>query len=141
MREQNYQFTWNHPDQKFAGTVGFKAASPQDWIASDLKVTNTGKWHYLAATYDGLKLRSYTNGTPLSFDIYAGGPLSETTSAKIGRHANGTDPKNFFDGDVDEVRIAQGSHSNAWIAAQYRSMMDKGFVTFGPEEANPTQQP
>jgi hypothetical protein len=134
MREKNYQFLWDHSDPVFFGTASFKAPSPKDWIASDLAPLSAGTWYYLVATYDGSKLRSYKNGTKQSIEVTAGAPLAETDSAKIGRHAHGTETRHFFDGDIDEVRIAQGAHSERWVAAQYKSMMDSGFVKFGPEE-------
>jgi hypothetical protein len=133
MREQNYQFTWDHSDSKFTGTANFKAPSPQDWVASALNATSPNTWYYLAATYDGLGLSSYTNGARQGLGVLAGGPLPESNSAKIGRHAYGTEAKHFFDGDIDEVRIAQGAQPIWWFAAQYKSMTDAGFVTYGAE--------
>ena len=134
LREQNYQFTWDHDTPGFAGAVVFKASPPtNDWVASPFTSLNANTWYYLAATYDGTKLRSYNNGLKKG-EVDAKPPLAESLTAKIGRHEPDVDAKSYFNGDVDEVRISQTSHTDEWIAAQYKSMMDSGFVTFGPEE-------
>ena len=134
LREQNYQFTWDHDTPGFAGAVVFKASPPtNDWVASPFTSLNANTWYYLAATYDGTKLRSYNNGLKKG-EVDAKPPLAESLTAKIGRHEPDVGAKGYFNGDVDEVRISQTSHTDEWIAAQYKSMMDSGFVTFGPEE-------
>lgn len=132
MREQNYQIMWDH-ESPYAGSVSFKPVL-QDWTSTDLKPLNGGTWYYLAATFDGATLRTFKDGV---FQHSDGAAYPEPTllSAKIGRHAYSDQIKNHFNGDIDEVRIADTSRSDKWFVAQNRSLRDT-LVEFGPEEGS-----
>jgi uncharacterized repeat protein (TIGR01451 family) len=61
-------------------------------------------------------------------------PDTNSSNSAIGSNDNGTNP--YFDGGIDEVRVAAVARSADWIAAQYLSMTDD-FIAYGiPEEAN-----
>jgi hypothetical protein len=91
-------------------------------------------WYYLAATYDGT-LRTYKDGVHQNSDLVTNEPMPTPYSAKIGRHAAASSDQNFFDGDIDEVRIADKSRPSEWFVAQNRSMRDT-LVKFGAEETS-----
>lgn len=130
MRENNYQIMWDHTDP-YSGTISYKPLF-QVWTSADLKPLAAKTWYYLAASLDDTTLRTYKDGVHLN-DLLANAPEYSPYAAKIGRHAALSDTKNFFTGDIDEVRIANKSRPNEWFVAQDRSMRDK-LVKFGKEE-------
>ena len=119
--------------QPYSGSASFKPLG-QDWNASNLKPLNANTWYYLAATYDGTTLRTYKDGVHQSSDVPANDPEATAYAAKIGRHAVESTPVHFFDGDIDEVRIANTSRSDKWMLAQNKSMRGT-LVSFGQEES------
>lgn len=130
MREKNYQIMWDHFDP-YGGTFNFEPVV-QSWTVADFKGLSSGTWYYLAATFDGTKLRSYKDGVQMEETTLAKSDAKdEPVSAKLGKHAYYSATQNFFDGMVDEVRISSQHHSDNWIKAQDKSMRDAGFVTFG----------
>ncbi|MEO5727276.1 MAG: DUF2341 domain-containing protein [Byssovorax sp.] len=133
MRENNYQIMWDH-ESPYAGSVSFNPLGPQDWTSTNLKPLAANTWYYLAATFDGLTLRTFKDGVFQDSDI-AAYPGSTMDSAKIGRHAYLTQDRNHFNGDIDEVRIADTNRSDEWFVAQNRSLRDT-LVKFGPEESS-----
>lgn len=137
MREKNYQIMWDHMDP-FVATVSFNPNDPmpngQNWQVASFDKLDKAIWVYLAGTFDGSKLIAYRDGlnkneTSVSFD-----PQAESETAKIGRHAFGTQPENYFDGSIDEVRISDKARSDDWFIAQNKSMRNDGFISFGSEE-------
>jgi concanavalin A-like lectin/glucanase superfamily protein/uncharacterized protein DUF2341 len=137
MREKNYQIMWDHVDPFVgAASLNTKDSNPvgSNWKAATFGPLKSNTWYYLAATFEGDKLRAFRDGAPTDMKTFATtDPQTETETAKIGRHAFGGASANFFDGMVDEVRISTKPRSDKWIQAQNRSMRDQGFVGFGPE--------
>lgn len=64
----------------------------------------TNQWAHVAATYDGLSIRTYVNGMQTSETSFPNGPIRVPASAllTIGARAAGAD---YLAGRVDEVRI------------------------------------
>ena len=97
----------------------------------------TGNWYYLAGVidYSRDRLSIYVNGQFIGSKTagFIQGTSSETTvaSAAIGAQDDGSG--DFFDGDIDEVRIARTARSADWIAAQHLSITN-AFLLFEPEE-------
>ena len=138
MREKNYQIMWDHLDP-YVGAASLNTkdgdGNGQNWKTADFVTLVADTWYYLAATFEGDKLVAYTNGKKITTTTFnMTDPQMETSTAKIGRHANNGASMNFFDGSVDEVRISTITRSDDWIKAQNKSMRDAGFVGFGAEE-------
>jgi hypothetical protein len=134
MREQNYEFRW---DDIYAGEghATFRAEAPKDWFSSDLKPLNANTWYYLAATYDGMKLKTYRDGNTTGNDTDVNTkPRMEANTAKIGRNATGTATSAYFHGDIDEVRISNKARSAGWLGIQAKSMTDNNLVKFNGED-------
>ena len=86
---------------------------------------------HLGASYQGSVLRAWTDGRMSSRnDTVSGPPETNPHPARIARHAWRPDTERpFFEGDVDEVRIAATARSSHWMNAQQLSMTD-AFITF-----------
>ncbi len=132
MREQNYQIMWDH-ESPYGGSVSFKPLL-QNWTSTNLKPLDAKTWYYLAATFDSTTLRTFKDGALQDSDG-AAYPEPTLLSAKIGRHAYFEEGKNHFNGDIDEVRIADKSRSEKWFVAQNRSLRDT-LVKYGSEESS-----
>ena len=58
-------------------------------------------------------------------------PATDSSFASIG--SNETGANSFFDGQIDEARIATTVRSEDWVTAQHASMTDR-FITYGYEQ-------
>jgi uncharacterized repeat protein (TIGR01451 family) len=95
-------------------------------------------WHYVVAVvdYSHDAVAIYVDGAPqptagsVGFDN-AITPDTNSANCAIGSNDDGTAP--YFDGFIDEVRVAAAARTPDWIAAQYLSMTD-AFIAFGAEE-------
>jgi hypothetical protein len=77
-----------------------------------------GRWHHVAGTYDGTRVRAYVDGR----EVGAGTPTNDairygltSTGGFIGAY-RGSCELDFDDGDIDEVEIWDGALSAAEIA-------------------------
>ena len=107
----------------------YKNASTGDGVLSQ------DVWYYAAGLYDAsadtinLDLNTTTYGPTSS----VGSPTVNNYALNFGRTANGT--AEWFDGDIDEVRISNIVRSAAWRKATYYSLWDS-LITFGNQEIN-----
>lgn len=94
-------------------------------------------WYYLAGVIDyaGDELTVYVNGQLIGSMTASFGQTTTSdttvTNAAIGAQDDGSGA--FFNGDIDEVRIARTARSADWIAAQHLSITN-AFLIFEPEE-------
>lgn len=63
------------------------------------------EWHYAVVTYDGLALRLYIDGVPVSTKLASGALPDNSGSQPVRIGANSLAPNEFFTGNVDEIRI------------------------------------
>ena len=92
-----------------------------------------GKWQYVTLVIDrpGLQMRLFVNGTLASSTALNNTELADGNGIfRIGSDHDGS--AGSFIGMIDEVRVSNGARSDAWIAAQHRSMTDT-FLTFTPD--------
>ncbi|MEP7123176.1 MAG: DUF2341 domain-containing protein [Byssovorax sp.] len=145
MRQKNYQIMWDHINPFVAAaSLNTKDSDPmgENWKTADFQGLNGGTWYYLAATFEGNKLHAYKDGVPTDTKSFGmTDPQPEPETAKIGRHAFDTNPANFFDGEIDEVRVSTKVRADDWIKVQNKSMRDQGFVGFGTEETGSYKLP
>lgn len=105
---------------KFSFTYTFFFTST--YTVSGTRNVNDGKWHHVAATYNGSQMILYVDGT---LDAYASASASiDNTSSQVWIGANSQVPGQNFNGKIDEVRIWNTAQSNASI----RSNMNKTLV-------------
>ena len=98
------------------------------------------QWHHVTGTID---FASDTNNIKIYVDGKLEGtfshnftldniPGTNSTNAALGADEDGSGA--FFDGSLDEARIATQLRSAQWVSAQYASMTDN-FVTVGYEQS------
>ncbi len=87
-------------------------------VADEHSVTSatTGQWEHIVFTYDGSRAKYYVNNSAVIDKAVSGNLRSTTTIATIG--SQGGDG-NYWDGMIDEVRIASVARSAGWIATEY----------------------
>lgn len=98
----------------------------------------TLNWHYVVGVIDyaGNAVTIYVDGVsqPLSDSPGFDAPVTDDTNSAIAALGSEDDACcYFFDGRIDEVRVAATGRSADWITAQYASMTDN-FITYGSEE-------
>jgi len=96
------------------------------------------QWYYLVAVIDfaGDQVRFYKNDD-YAFTLPVNFSQSQTSDTTSTSNALGSEDEGgsaYFDGRLDEVRVAAVARSAAWIAAEYRSQADLGYVNYGAEE-------
>jgi hypothetical protein len=112
-RDQNFYMAWNHQYSEFRGSAGFRGSV--QWHSVNFGKLSGNKWYHLAATYDGEVLKAYTNGLLNDSDVYPSGPPdTEDGLLTFGRHSG---YPNYFDGDVDEIRIYSRALTDEEIAS------------------------
>jgi hypothetical protein len=99
---------------------------------------SAGNWYYLVGVidYQNDKLAIYLDGRFIG-DKTAGFSQARTSDTNATRSAIGAQDDgggDFFDGDIDEVRISRTVRPAEWIAAQHKSITDT-FLLFEAEEA------
>jgi len=82
------------------------------------------QWQYVAATYDGTKMRVYVNGVVVGEKSQTGSIRQNVASFGVG--ADLRIPRiSFFNGSIDEVRVWNRSLSASEILQQYYSSLNK----------------
>ena len=106
---EQFEFSWNHTSPSFQQAAAHKTES--GWVSAQIaSPLEANTWYNIVGTYDGINLKVYLNGvlegtTPVGSPNAASGPLV------IGAASGG----NFFDGQMDDVRIYNGALTAAEI--------------------------
>ena len=89
----------------------------------------SGNWHHLAIVYNELSAEIFADGTSMGTGTI-GSVIDGTAHLFLGR--NGNNPNNYFNGLIDEARIATTARSADWIKAVYDNQKaSSAFVTYG----------
>lgn len=78
-----------------------------------LATVTLNTWTHLAATWDGTVMRYYVNGVPSGSTTNTGSFVASTSQVWIGGETAG--PGEFFNGEIDEVRIWNTNRSRCEI--------------------------
>ncbi len=100
-----------------------------------------GAWHYVTGVVDLATdaVTVYIDGTARvligAINLPAPAfPSAPSAGSSIGANDDGTGP--YFDGRIDEARIATAARSAGWVLAEYRTMTN-AFVTLGVAQPAP----
>ena len=98
------------------------------------------QWHYIVATvdYPGDLMSLYVDGNLAATGnaTFDANTSSDTNSRSASIGAEDDASGEFFVGRIDEVRVSTTRHSDWWIKAQHKSMIDET-IDYGPEEVRP----
>lgn len=89
------------------------------------------EWRHVAFVYEGSKLSVYGDGVMLGSGTIA----SATDNAlpmSIGSNSDGSE--NCLPGAFDECRLMKGAASADWLAAEFATVSDDGFLAYGVAE-------
>ena len=125
------------------GDVKFIVRSDDSAVTTVLTTgtpVTAGTWHYITGVVDVVtdQVTVYVDGVarPITAGPYTlpgtAFPNSPSASASIGSSDEGAGP--YFDGRIDEARIATAARTAGWIQAEYRAMSNQAgteFVAFG----------
>ncbi len=104
-------------------------------VATDTTTTIVaGTWYHIAAVKVGTTAYIYTNGVQrgMGTGLVSGITISDTTTAAdIG--GNDASPGNFFDGDIDEVRLVAADLSAELIADYNNQKTGSTFYSLGAQ--------
>ncbi len=148
--EQNMQgltiSVWAKPEANHDGTVlgsssaagnllvGCLASRFPQWSFGVTSITEhtwltLSEWQYLAMVLDGGQAwAAYDDDGPLTVGTY--GQFTPDTAPLLGCLAvEGGSPTTFFDGRIDEVRIASAVRSVDWIRTEYKTVTE-GFAEY-----------
>jgi Tfp pilus assembly protein PilE len=115
---------------------------PQVWTnevsVSAYGTTNVanGSWHYLTAERAGTLLISYEDGMQSSVSTSGSNTLVNTVPLRFGKSSYiASSFQYFYQGQIDEVRIANMARSADWISAEYANQTSPGTFSIlgGPE--------
>ncbi len=115
------------------------ATSPDGNYNLGLNPFTNGQWHHLAATMDYAtkEVKIYVDGTPMTFS-YEGVPGRWTDLTSSGDLLWGGNPdraSRFFQGMMDEIRLADVVRSQEWIQTEVNNQTNPGaFLTVGTAE-------
>jgi concanavalin A-like lectin/glucanase superfamily protein/VCBS repeat protein/type IX secretion system substrate protein len=89
-------------------------------------------WYHIAATYDGLDIRLYINGT-LEASQQSGTITATSNNVLIGAQHQSHVPNSFFDGEIDEVCVWNVARTEAEIRQMMRLTLrgsEAGLVSY-----------
>jgi hypothetical protein len=116
-------------------TLAFAVTSSVDQGPTAIDLLGTfpeRQWHHVAAVYDGQEIAIYLDGARNAATSYSTVLNDSNEAVRIGHNSQRTD--RYFDGLIDELRIAPVPRTDAWIAAAYRAMADPSFVTYAADD-------
>ncbi|MHC4209229.1 MAG: LamG domain-containing protein, partial [Planctomycetota bacterium] len=93
-------------------------------VRSDIPA-DTGVWRFLVGVYDGSDVIIYTDNINVVSTSHSGGISTNSEEFEIGARSN----DKFFDGLVDEVRIATVPRSAQWVETEWNMMSSPSTFT------------
>lgn len=89
------------------------------WTISN-KSVNDNEWHHVLGTWDGTNKKLYIDGKLDITEAGSGGDISNTTvGLNIGVRKNAGVPQNYFNGQIDEVKLYNYAQTASQVKQQY----------------------
>lgn len=123
----SYAFGQARQFGSYASDWFFPHGTPIFWMRSqtlgDTSAINDGAWHFIALSWDQTidRYTGYIDGESIGVSGVVSG-YGGVGSVKMGARPDLT--SSFFNGVIDEVRLAVTARSAAWIKADYNSCND-----------------
>ncbi|MHA2407038.1 MAG: DUF2341 domain-containing protein, partial [Candidatus Ranarchaeia archaeon] len=101
----------------------------------------TNSWHHIVATYNGTLMRIYIDGVQDTNTLAKSNSIEPSSSEQDFWIGHGDQPKNKgwsagWDGQIDEVRISNLSHTSDWIKTEYDNQNNpQGFLSIGSKQS------
>ncbi len=92
--------------------------SAADYNSNNVSMS-TSTWYHVAATYNGDSLKLYINGVSDDSSAVSNTFGLEDNILALGADFAGTDE--YFDGNLDEVRLSNAARSGDWIRLEYEN--------------------
>jgi hypothetical protein len=123
-----WQIMWETAEDHWHGALRIDGT----WTFMDGAPGTFDDWNYVVLRYNGTSIDFFVDGDLLVGHDRTGNLDVLTSTLRIGDNPN-LSPRDFG-GDIDEVRISEVARSDGWIRAQFLSMSDAGFVSYGSPE-------
>lgn len=95
-------------------------------------------WMHLAGVFDGASYTSYADGT-VALAGSVGSVVDNDIPLAIGNNPGGGEGGNYgFQGFLDECRLRDAVSTPEWIAAEYATVHDAAFLTYGMATSDTT---
>jgi hypothetical protein len=103
-------------------TAFWSGVNPDDFFGNSGDLPE-GNWHYGTIIYDGSTyLKAFINGSQVgTIHFKSMSPVVDTFEIGLWRPSN---PSDYFDGIIDEVRISNISRSEDWIFTEWKNQLD-----------------
>ncbi|MFZ2206160.1 MAG: DUF2341 domain-containing protein [Microgenomates group bacterium] len=89
------------------------------WMTSN-KSVNDGAWHHVLGTWDGADKKLYIDGLLDKTEAGSGGDIGNTTvGLNFGVRKNAGVPQNYFNGQIDEVKLYNYAQTASQVKQQY----------------------
>ncbi len=106
-----------------------------DVNVNDAWLLSTDQWQHMALTWDGTNVVTYLNGTLGVSNGQGTGNIDPTVEPLLFGYIDGY---NYWDGNLDEVRLSSIARSADWIKASYVSQNNpEAYLTFQAEGTEP----
>jgi hypothetical protein len=97
-----------------------------------------GQWHHAVLLRNGSTGRLYLDGSEVHSGAVGTNALTFRTTLLIGAQwdtaVGGSAKRNYFQGDLDEVRTSTTARTAGWVKATYLTLTD-AYITYGAQEA------
>ena len=121
--------------------AGFETSSGTNYEVTSANTYNDNKWHYAVATYGGSStVRLYIDGQQVATKTTSGALPDKAGTQPLRVGANSLSLKDFFTGNIDEVRVWNRALSASEISSQYNSgtFGTSGQVAYLPFDSSTT---
>ncbi|HEY47536.1 MAG TPA: DUF2341 domain-containing protein, partial [Anaerolineae bacterium] len=104
---------WIRPDGGGSYSATIAVTDPED-----------GNWHYAVLQRDGSTARLYYDGGEVDNDVVSTGALNFPVTLLIGAqwYTDSSGQRNYFEGDLDEIRISTEARTANWIQTEYNNL-------------------
>ena len=100
-----------------------------------------GNWHYAVLQRDGSNYRIYYDGAQVDSAAVGTGAINSPVTLLIGAQwqTDSSGQRNYFNGDLDEIRLTTDAKSANWIQTEYNNLSSPStfYKTLGSEENAP----